>query len=346
MGTQLNDIVQVNITRETAKITQAGFGTALIFGALTEFTERYRIYNSIEAVEEDFETGSEQWKAAAALFSQEVSPEQVVIGDRDTTEALGDELAAMQAAYGDWYALILTRQGDEAAQLADIAAAAQWIEARNKIYIAGVGQESMLTSADTDIASTLKAAAYERTAVMYSADHANYPEAAWMGRCLPEDPGSITWKFKQLSGITVDDLTSTEVACLRAKNANFYEQVAGYNMISGEAVMASGEFIDIMRGTDWLQARIAEGVFFRMINADKIPFTTQGISVIENELRYRLEKGVDVGLLVADSIVITPPVIADVDPLEKSQRFLDNMQFTARLAGAVHKVAIVGTLTL
>ena len=40
MGTQLNDIVQVNITRETAKITQAGFGTALIFGPLTEFTDR------------------------------------------------------------------------------------------------------------------------------------------------------------------------------------------------------------------------------------------------------------------------------------------------------------------
>ena len=58
MGTQLNDIVQVNITRETAKITQAGFGTALIFGPLTEFTDRYRIYNSIEAVEEDFETTS------------------------------------------------------------------------------------------------------------------------------------------------------------------------------------------------------------------------------------------------------------------------------------------------
>ncbi len=346
MGTQLSDIVQVNITRETAKITQAGFGTALIFGPLTEFTDRYRIYNSIEAVEADFETTSEQWKAAAALFSQQVSPERVVIGDRDTVEALGDELSAMQAEYGDWYALILTRQGAEADQLADIAAAAAWIEARSKIHIGCIDQASMLTDAADDIASTLQAAAYERTAVMYSADHANYPEAAWMGRCLPEDPGSITWKFKQLSGISVDELTPTQVAYLKAKNASFYEQVAGYNMISGEAVTASGEFIDIIRGTDWLQARIAEGVFYRMINADKIPFTAQGIAVIENEIRYRLEKGVDVGLLVDGSIVITSPDIADVDPLEKSRRFLNNMRFTARLAGAVHKTSIAGKLTL
>jgi len=346
MGTQINDIIQVTITRETAKITQAGFGTALIFGALTEFTDRYRVYNNIEAVEVDFETTTEQWKAAAALFSQEVSPQQVVIGRRDLLEALGDELSAMQAAYGDWYALVLCRQALEADNLADIAAAAAWIEARNKIFIACIDQADMLTTSTTDIASTLQDAAYDRTGVLYSGDAESYPEAAWLGRCLPHDPGSITWKFKQLAGITVDDLTPTEVINLRAKNANFYEQVAGYNMISGEAVMASCEFIDIIRGTDWLQARIAEGIFLRLINADKIPFTAQGIAVIENELRYRLEKGVDAGLLVEGSIVITPPAIAAVDPLEKSQRFLNDMRFTAQLAGAVHKVAIAGKLTL
>ena len=346
MGTQLNDIVQVNITRETAKITQAGFGTALIFGPLTEFTDRYRIYNSIEAVEEDFETTSEQWKAAAALFSQEISPQQVVIGDRDTAEALGDELADMQEAFGDWYALILTRQGDEAAQLADIAAAAVWIEARNKIYIGCIDQASMITAATDDIASTLKTAGYDRTAIMYSTDHESYPEAAWMGRCLPTDPGSLTWRNRTLAGITVDNLTTTAVNYLKDKNANYYEHISGVNMISSAAAMASGEFIDIIRGTDWLQARIAEGVFFRLVTADKIPFTTQGIAVIENELRYRLEKAVDVGLLVDGSIVITAPNIVDVDPLEKGQRFLNNMAFTAQLAGAVHKITIVGKLTL
>ena len=346
MGTQLKDIVQVNITRETAKITQAGFGTALIFGPLTEFADRYRVYNSMEAVEADFAAASEQWKAAAALFSQEVSPEKVVIGDRDTAETLADELSAMEAEYADWYALILTRQGDEAAQLVDIAAAAAWTESHGKLFIACIAQASMLTNAVDDIASTLKAAAYERTAIIYSADQAKYPEAAWLGRCLPEDPGSITWKFRQLAGIAVDDLSVTAVTNLRAKYCNFYEQIAGYNMISSEAVVASGEFIDIVRGTDWLKARIAEGVFLRLVNSDKVPFTAQGIALIETELRYRLEKGVDAGLLVEGSVVINSPAIAAVDPLEKGQRFLNGITFTAQLAGAVHKTAIVGKLTL
>jgi len=348
MGTQLNDIVVVNITRETAKITQAGFGTPLVFGPLAaaEFTERYRVYSSIEAVEADFETTTEQWKAAAALFGQEIRPEQIVIGRYDTSETFGDELAAMQEAYGDWYALMLTRDGVEADQLVDIAAAAAWIEPRDKIFIGCIDQASMITAVDTDIASVLQTAAYDRTAILYSADHANYPEGAWLGRCLPEDPGSITWKFRQLSGITADDLTSTAVTHLKAKNANFYETVAGVNIISGEAVMASGEYIDTIRGCDWLKARIAEGVYQELINADKVPFTVQGMTVIENQLRYRLQKAVDVGFLVPGSIQITMPDIDTVDPLEKAQRFLGGIEFSATLAYAVHKVSIAGKLTL
>ncbi len=346
MGTLIKDIVVVNITRETAKITQAGFGTALVFGPLDEFEDRYRVYNSIEAVEEDFETTTEQWKAAAKLFGQEVSPEQIIIGRYDASESITDELALMVEASDDWYALMLTRDGTEAEQIADITAVAAWVEARAKIFIACIDEAAMITTGSTDIATTLKTAGYDRTAIMYSTDHENYPEAAWLGRCLPEDPGSLTWKFKALAGITVDSLTASAVANLKDKNANFYETVAGVNIISSEACMASGEYIDIMRGCDWLQARITEGVFLRLILADKIPFTTQGITVVENELRYRLEKGVDAGFIADGTIEISVPAIADVDPLEKAARFLNGVTFTAQLAGAVHKVAISGKLTL
>ncbi len=346
MGTQISDIVVVNITRETAKITQAGFGTPLVFGPLTEFADRYRVYGSIEAVEEDFETTTEQWKAAAALFGQEVSPEKIVIGRFDTAETLGDELSAMQEAYGDWYALMLTRDGVEADQIADIAAAAAWIEPRDKIFIGCIAEADMLTSATSDIASTLKAAGYERTAIMYSADHAKYPEGAWLGRCLPEDPGSITWKYKSLSGITPDDLTDTAVDNLGSKNANFYETIAGKNTISGDAVMASGEYIDTIRGCDWLKARIAEGIFLELINADKIPFTVHGFCVIENQIRYRLQKGVDVGFLADGTISITMPDIDSVDPAQKAQRYLSGVEFSAKIAEAIHKLSISGRLTL
>lgn len=84
MGTTINDIITINITRETAKLTRAGFGTPLVFGEHAKFDlgELARVYNNITAVAEDFATSDEEYKAAAKLFGQEVSPTQIIIGDR------------------------------------------------------------------------------------------------------------------------------------------------------------------------------------------------------------------------------------------------------------------------
>ena len=97
---------------------------------------------------------------------------------------------------------------------------------------------------------------------------------------------------------------------------------------------------------DWLQTRMAEGIFLRLLNAGKIPFTTQGIDVISTEMMFWLERGVDANGIVEGTAVVTPPDIEDVPATEKSIRYLNNMRFDAQLAGAIHKVRIVGKLTV
>ncbi|MCK5601781.1 DUF3383 family protein, partial [Candidatus Pacearchaeota archaeon] len=82
MGTKIEDVVVVNITRETAKITRVGFGSALIFGIHVKFAEDFKEYTSIEGVLEDFAITDEEYKAAAKYFSQELKPEKVTIGKR------------------------------------------------------------------------------------------------------------------------------------------------------------------------------------------------------------------------------------------------------------------------
>ena len=74
MGTTINDIIVVNITRETAKLTRVGFGTPLVFGQHAKFdlNELARVYNNITAVGEDFLTTDEEYKAAAKLFGQTI----------------------------------------------------------------------------------------------------------------------------------------------------------------------------------------------------------------------------------------------------------------------------------
>ena len=446
--TQIEDVVVVNITRETAKITRVGFGTALIFGIHTKFAEDYRVYSNIEAVAEDFIITDEEYLAAAKYFSQALKPEQVMIGKRaanvsqqdvvtiDTIEnavtytvtingtafdflsdadatadeitaglvaainggaepvsatdnvdgtfdldadvlgeaytlALSDdgggtdmssvnsianvdvatELSDLQAGGGtDWYFLINTRRTTEAEQLQDIEETADYIEALSapKLYFAGSDQASLKTAVSTDIASILKAKSYDRTVILYSDDEANYPEAAWIGDGAPHDAGSRTWKFKELVGITPDILTSTEIANLNGKNANFYETVSNLNLITSEGVVVGGEFIDVIRGSDKLQVRIGERIFTRLANSEKIPFTTNGITVIESELRAELQISVNEGFISNDpnAITVTVPDIDSIDPADKALRFLQGLEFSAILAGALHKVQIDGTLTL
>ncbi len=166
----------------------------------------------------------------------------------------------------------------------------------------------------------------------------------WKG--CPETPGSVTWKFQRLVGITPDSLNATQLANLRTNNLNFFETVAGVNIISSEGIMAGGEFIDTIRGSDKLQTRMAERIFTLLVNADKIPFTNKGIGAIENEVRAELQISVDEGYLEPNSAVVTVPDIDAVEAADKAVRFLNGIEFTADLAGAIHKVSITGTLSL
>ena len=80
------------------------------------------------------------------------------------------------------------------------------------------------------------------------------------------------------------------------------------------------------------------------VNLEKIPFTIQGIAVVENEIRYQLGKGVDAGFIAPNSAVVSVPDIDTVDPAEKAERWLNGITFSATLAGAIHKTTITGKL--
>ncbi len=431
----LSSIVDVQITRQTASVSQAGFGTMLILGFNAAFPERIRFYEDMDGVLTDFTSSDEEYKAATAAFSQNPRPSRLAIGRADalaaavylldcnqamagadsisvtvngtvctagTLAALGtaiDAVAGVASAVvagtpdftititadlgtpltvsglaitttlgltatltnptpqktvataldaialesDDYYALVLTIQ-----TLASQVTAAAWIEARRKIFFARSSDANVKSAGSTsDIAYLLKAAAYDRSVVI-----AHYPstddfiDAGWLGKMLPEDPGSATFKFKTIAGATVDILSASESTAVKGKNGNTYETVGGVN-ITSEGVVASGEFIDIIIGIDWLQARIQERVYAKLVQNKKIPFTDAGVAIIENEVRAQLKQGVAVGLLAANpEFTVTVPKVVDVSPADKALRYLPGITFAATLAGAIHKTQIRGTVSI
>jgi hypothetical protein len=110
--------------------------------------------------------------------------------------------------------------------------------------------------------------------------------------------------------------------------------------------MVSGQFIDITVGIDWIKSRLQEQIFTQLVNNSKIPFTDQGIAVIENEMRSVFDQGVANGLIAAGSYTITVPKALDVPFADRANRVLPNVSFTLRLAGALHFVQIKGIVTV
>jgi hypothetical protein len=273
----------------------------------------------------------------------------------ELSETYDEALALINAEQPDWYGIAAATRTIAKQQLV-----ATWTEANKKYYIAGSADTNIINqtlAADTtSIAALAKAQSLDRTTAFYSANAATQgPEAALFGKILPLNPGTYTAMFKSLATITVDELTPTQSTNALAKNAGVYQPIGGKN-ISREGKVGSGEFIDVIIFIDWLNARIGEEVYAQLVKVPKVPFTNPGILSIKSAIDVPLSVGQNRGGISPlafddDNVqiggyVITVPRLQDVTSTDKANRYLQDVLFTAWLAGAIHKVRIDGVVTL
>jgi hypothetical protein len=261
---------------------------------------------------------------------------------------IGD-LTAIATIDSSWYAILNPfNSGSE------IGAIATWAEANGKLFIAQSSDTASISLSSFDdaalgipsAAQAMATANFARTAVVYHPSPGAFVDAGWAGRTLPLDPGSETWKFKSLAGVPAAGLNATQIANLKAKNANYYYTVGGVP-ITADGKVAANEWIDVVRGRDWLQARMSESIFGTLANAQKVPYTDAGITVIESVVRARLQDGVDRGLLAATPAPkTTVPRAANISSADKAARVLRNVQFDAVLAGAIHELELTGVISV
>jgi hypothetical protein len=258
---------------------------------------------------------------------------------------LTDDLTAIQLYDPDWYGLCI-----DSNSAAEISQAAAWAESNTKQFVCQTQDPDVASVADasdtTSIAATLKAGSYERTMLFYQRNNLDFACAAMLGRALPESAGSITWSYKQLASVQSQTLTTTEQSNLEAKNANFITTVAGVS-ITRYGTSSQGEYMDVLRGSDWLAARIQERVYGILIQNDKVAYTDDGIQSVRSEVLAQLQQGVARDFIAANpEPTCTVPRASAVSAANKGARLLEDVTFRATLAGAIHKVAIEGELSL
>ena len=272
-------------------------------------------------------------------------PDNMVLTTAIANVGPGSELARIKNTDDNWYFLLAT---ERSAQTIEILSSA--VEADIKIYFTQTDEaasKDLPNATDTtSIAALLKASNRDRTVLVWreTSKLDEYAEAAWVGKVAPKDPGTVTWKFKSLSSVSADDLNSTERNDLLAKNTNIYTTTAGIDLMCDGKVV-SGEYIDIIRGTDALTNDIQVRIFTLLINEDKVPFTQGGIDQVVNQLRASLNNFTGGDNLLAE-FSIPDLLIEDTDPLDRAARVLTDVTFDARYSGAIHKVEIQGTITV
>lgn len=258
--------------------------------------------------------------------------------------ATAADLAAIAAEDNDWYGLIFLHSSKAITTLA-----AAYAEANKKIFVAQTPDWDVADVAQTgDIATALVDLAYARTGLIYhkKIGGSEWAAAAWLAGRLVPDPGSDTWAFKTLAGVSVDTLSAGEESGCAAKNVTTYTRIAGTN-VTFEGKAASGRYLDVTRFIDWQYEEVRVAVFSPLVNNPKVPFTNAGISLIKGAILGALMRGVQRGGL-SDSPLpqVTVPDVADVDTGDKAARTLRDVNFTATLAGAIHRTVIRGTVSV
>lgn len=367
-----NDIVSMNFSSATSMADVAGvIQAALRVPASGGFADATCVYSNNQFVIASGSSGA----SSTISFASPVSPANgtdisaslkidqsgAIKSDGIAGETITQSLNAIEARDDDWYGLAFTKEVRETVQITGedaVDSAAAWCEARVKVFGNTTNNLDVLNSANSsDIASLMKSKNYRRTMTTYSAQMGEYPSCSIMGRAFTvnfsQPDSTITLKFKQMPGQTVQNLSVNEKAVLDSKNANALVNVGGNDMFA-ESFMASGVFFDEVHGVDWLTNAIQTNVFGYTLTRDtKVPYTDKGTAALAQQTILALDEARVNGLAAAGETIdgrflsngyeVNLIPVADINQSDKEARHYPGLSFTVLGAGAIHSVQINGT---
>lgn len=199
-------------------------------------------------------------------------------------------------------------------------------------------------SSSSDTFAALKAGAHVNVAAVY---HRKIGGTEWLAvgalatflASSPSKPAA----FLSVAGVTPDVLTPDQKIAADAKHGNIY--VASHRRpVLFEGRAASGRYLDITRFVDWQNSTIDFDVFTELAQPPKEPYTERGLSRVKLVMEAALHKGVVAGGIVADSIVVRRPTIAETTTADRAQRIARGFTFAYHTAPVLQSVQVTGTL--
>lgn len=267
-----------------------------------------------------------------------------------TSDTAASALAAIETYSTDWYFISAE---DRTSQF--ILAMASEIQARKKIFFTANADVAALQGTElesaSDVPAQLAKSMYTRTVCLWhhTATY-DYPEMAYIAYGSPYDAGSIAWGNAQLTGVEASlqpanqrPLTSIQKSALDVRHCNFIDLDGGVPVVR-RGITSGGEWIDIIRGVDWLESDLKTSLRDLLINqkGGKITYDDTGITRIRQVIETSLQRAVNRNFL--SSYTVNVPKASQVALADKKARILKDVTFAGILAGAILDVDLKGTV--
>lgn len=289
-------------------------------------------------------------KAGENDFVKVTTTAQTLSISATTADSASVALAAIETYSTDWY-FIATE--DRTSQF--VTAMASEIQARRKIFFTASNDVKALQGTElasaTDVPAQLAKSKYTRTVCLWHHTASfDYPEMAYIAYGAPYDAGSIAWGNAQLTGVTASmqpankrPLTSIQKSALDARSCNFIDLDGGVPVVR-RGITSGGEWIDIIRGVDWLESDLKTSLRDLLINqkGGKITYDDTGITRVRQVIETSLQRAVNRNFL--STYTVTVPKASQVALADKKARILKDITFHGILAGAILDVDLKGTV--
>lgn len=347
----LDSLINISINISSAAPNLDSFSNLLIVGKAPEGTSSnppadVAAYSSISEVSAaGWAQTEEVYKAASVAFANGAAKIYIAVNKVVSGTAEDISVTLTRAAgFPDWYGI--APAGILESAYPDIAT---WTDANHKLF--GFTSKETENPVPTTYLGTYGIYIKDDQTTGHTLDI--YTSLALMARCFAYTPGEETWAYKTLSIVSPQILTAAEINDAEDAGYNVYVNCAGRNItLNGKTV--NGEWIDIVRGKDWLKSDMQNRLYNLFTMNPKVPYTSAGIALIENQMTASLKQGQAQGLVADDEFdetgnrvpgyTVTVPDMADVSDAARSSRTLSGCKFTARLAGAIHLINVTGTL--
>lgn len=257
---------------------------------------------------------------------------------RETTPAvlptgLIAHLNNVREAHTEPFFLVCTDNSDET-----IKKLSNWIDTQDMMYFT-----------TTQNLSAPKLVRSEQTVIMYHNDKDAYVAEGLASYLATANVGAVTSKFKTINGSPEAKITTGDLQELHKNNGFTYINKMGV-LQTTDGKTTSGEWIDVVMGAFWIKFKMEENLAYLAVNTPKIGYDNKGIGLLVGVCDSVLKQAAfsqDIVLINSDGKAqyeIRYKTREETDKNDIANRVYNGITWSAKLAGAIHKAVINGTL--